>query len=55
MITIDRGQGIEEVDEGILDGPFYRLIDTEREHTEVTIYILDGLVVHRSAHITLKG
>jgi hypothetical protein len=55
MIPIDRGNGIEEVEETILDGPFYRLIDTDREHTEVTVYILDGKVVHRSAHITLKG
>lgn len=56
MINVDLGDGmISEMEEGLLDGPFFRVIDTQREHTEVTVYILDGKVVHRSAHITLKG
>ena len=34
--------------------PNHSVIDNEHEHTEVTEYLLNGEVVHRSVHVTLK-
>jgi len=54
MINIDRGQGIEQMDESLLEGPFYHITDNEHEHTIATEYKLKGAVVHRSVHVHLK-
>lgn len=53
MITIDRGNGIEMYDEALLT-PNHSVIDNDVEHTEVTEYLLDGQIVHRSVHVHLK-
>jgi hypothetical protein len=54
MISIDRGNGLEYVDQDILDGPHLTLIDNDNENTTVTEYKLDGKIVHRSVHVRLK-
>ena len=54
MINIDRGNGIEQMDETLLEGPFYHITDNEHEHTVSTEYRLLGQVVHRSVHVHLK-
>jgi hypothetical protein len=54
MITVDLGHGIIEMDEALLEGPFYDITDNAHEHTVATSYTLDGKVVHRSVHITLR-
>ena len=41
------------MDEQVLT-PNHSVIDNENEHTEVTEYLLNGEVVHRSVHVTLK-
>ena len=54
MIPVDLGDGvIQEMDEALLT-PNHSVIDNEKEHTEVTEYLLDGKVVHRSVHVRLK-
>lgn len=54
MISVDIGDGvIREMDEALLT-PNHSVVDNDNEHTEVTEFLLDGLVVHRSVHITLK-
>jgi len=52
-ITIDRGNGIEEMDEELLQKR-QGAVDDEVEYTTWTEYWLDGQLVHRSAHVTLK-
>lgn len=54
MISIDRGDGLEYVDEMDLEGPFYLEFENDNEKTKVTEYRLDGKVVHRSVAIHLK-
>ena len=49
MITTIYG----DMDEQVLT-PNHSVIDNENEHTEVTEYLLNGEVVHRSVHVTLK-
>lgn len=53
MITIDRGNGIEMYDEALLENTSHE-IDNENEHTIITEYRLDGKIVHRGVHVTLK-
>jgi hypothetical protein len=54
VIKVDRGNGIEEMEESLLDGPHLTYTDNEREYTEVVEYRLNGQVVHRSVHVKLK-
>ena len=54
MITVDLGDGIiQEMDEALLT-PNHSVVDNEHEHTRITEFKLDGKVVHRSVHVTLK-
>lgn len=53
MIQIDRGNGIEEMDESLLvkkEGD----TDCETDTTHFIEYYLDGKLVHRSVHVQLK-
>lgn len=34
--------------------PNHSVVDNEHEHTEVTEFLLNGEVVHRSVHVSLK-
>lgn len=54
MITVDKGFGIIELMDESLLTPNHSLVDNEWERTKVTEYLLDGKVVHRSVHVTLK-
>lgn len=55
MINVDLGDGrIQQMDEALLDGPHFSVIDNDHEHTEAVEYRLDGKVVHRSVHVHLK-
>ncbi len=55
MITVDLGDGvIREMDEALLDGPHLSIFDNSHEHTEAVEYRLNGKIVHRSVHVTLK-
>lgn len=55
MISVDLGDGvIREMDEADLQGPCLTTVDNEHEHTEAVEYWLNGRVVHRSVHVTLK-
>lgn len=55
MINVDLGDGvIRQMEESLLDGPHLSIVDNEHEHTEAVEYRLDGKVVHRSVHVTLK-
>lgn len=55
MIPVDLGDGIiREMEETLLEGPFYQITDNEHEHTVAWEYRLKGQLVHRSAHVTLK-
>lgn len=42
-----------EVDEATLI-PNHSTVDNDNEFTQVTEYLLNGEVVHRSVHVTLK-
>lgn len=42
-----------QVDESTLT-PNHSVVDNNHEHTEVTEWRLNGEVVHRSVHVTLK-
>jgi len=53
-VKVDLGEGIIEMDESLLDGPYLSTVDNEHEHTSITEYRLKGQVVHRSVHVRLK-
>lgn len=55
MITVqlEPDGPISEMDEALLT-PNHSVIDDDREYTRVTEYQLNGRVVHRSVHVTLK-
>jgi len=53
MITIDRGNGIEEFDEALLT-PNHSIEETDDYRKEITKYLLNGVVVHSSANVQLK-
>lgn len=55
MITVqlEPDGPITEMDEALLT-PNHSVVDNEHEHTVVTEYHLNGRVVHRSVHVTLK-
>ena len=42
-----------DMDDSLLDRRVYR-VETEDEATDVVEYWLDGEIVHRSVHVTLK-
>jgi len=50
MITTIYG----DMDESLLEKKVYVDRDDENEHTTATEYWLNGELVHRSAHVTLK-
>lgn len=53
LINIDRGNGIEQMDESLLS----RHSGTSENDNEVVKWVeyhLDGQIVHRSAHVHLK-
>lgn len=52
-INIDRGNGIEQMDTSLLTDTS-SVVDNDNEHTKITEYQLDGVVVHRSVHVHLK-
>lgn len=54
MITVDLGTGIIQLMDEALLTPNHSVVDNAHEHTEVKEYLLDGKVVHRSVHVTLK-
>jgi len=55
VITVDLGDGvIREMDEALLQGPHIHQFENDHERTVATEYTLDGKVVHRSVHVTLK-
>lgn len=55
MITVDlNGDGvITEMDEALLT-PNHSVIENDHERTQITEYLLDGRIVHRSVHVHLK-
>lgn len=53
IVTIDRGNGIEEMDDSLLDKKTGE-VNNETEYTTWTEYYLNGELVHRSAHVRLK-
>lgn len=53
MITALIDGKLVMVDESTLT-PNHSVVDNEREHTEVTEFLFNGEVVHRSVHVTLK-
>lgn len=54
-INVDLGDGrIFPMPRHKLDGPFYSWFENDHEKTCVTTYKLNGKVVHRSPHVTLK-
>lgn len=53
LINIDRGNGIEQIDTGLLEDTSHE-IDNDNEFTKVAEYRLDGKIVHRSVHVHLK-
>lgn len=54
-INVDLGDGrIFPMPAYKLEGPFYSHYEDEHEKTVVTTYKLQGKVVHRSPHVTLK-
>jgi hypothetical protein len=54
-MKVDLGDGIfREMDENLLEGPFFSVLDNDHEHTEAIEYRLNGKVVHRSVHVRLK-
>lgn len=52
-ITRDGGGTLEHVDESLLEKR-EGMLDNDHEHTTWVEYWLDGTLVHRSAHVTLK-
>lgn len=54
-INVDLGDGrIFSMPKHKLEGPFYSYFENDHEKTVVTTYTLQGKVVHRSPHVTLK-
>lgn len=54
-INVDLGDGrIFPMPRHQLEGPFYSYVDNDHEKTTVTMYKLQGKVVHRSVHVHLK-
>ena len=53
MITALIDGQLQLVDEALLT-PNHSTIDNENELTHITEYLLNGEVVHRSAHVQLK-
>lgn len=54
-INIDLGDGrIFPIERSKLEGPFYSRMENDHECTLATEYRLQGKVVHRSVHVTLK-
>ncbi len=53
MINIDRGNGIEEMDDSLLEKKT-GVVDNQNETTTWVEYYLSGQLVHRSVHVTLK-
>ena len=53
-ITIDRGNGIELVDTNVLSGPYYKVVENDDFKQTAMIYLLDGKLVHESAHVEIK-
>lgn len=55
MIAVDLGDGmIRYMSPVDLEGPFYHIVDNSHEYTIATEWKLEGRVVHRSVHVTLK-
>jgi hypothetical protein len=53
IIAIDRGNGIERMDTALLSDTSHE-IDNDNEHTSITEYRLNDVIVHRSVHVRLK-
>lgn len=55
QITIDRGNGIELMEESDLAGPYIRVIENDNFKQTATLYHLNGRVVHEGCHIEFKA
>lgn len=54
FVEVDLGRGIIELMDKSKLVQNNSVVDNDHEHTEVTEYLLNGKVVHRSVHVTLK-
>ena len=53
MVNIDRGNGIEQMDDSLLEKKT-GAVENENETTHFVEYWLGDKLVHRSVHVTLK-
>lgn len=54
LINVDLGEGvITQMDDSALT-PNHSVVDNDHERTEITEFLLNDKVVHRSVHVHLK-